>query len=65
MKLVSIPSQRSVETSERGHETFVEGFCDGDYFQMSFEKRSDGKMHIHFYALTEGAEVVAPARRRE
>jgi hypothetical protein len=48
MKLVSIPSQRSVETSERGHETFVEGFCDDAYFQMSFEKRSDGKMHIHF-----------------
>jgi hypothetical protein len=36
-QVVSIPSQRSVKTSERGHETFVEGQCDDAYFQIGFE----------------------------
>jgi hypothetical protein len=56
----SVPSTRAVEASERGHETFVEGQCDDAYFQMSFEKRNDGRMHIHFYCLPDGAKVRIP-----
>jgi hypothetical protein len=59
-RIFSVPSRRIVERSERGHETFVEGQCDDAYFQMSFEKRSDGRMHIHFYCLTDEAKVRVP-----
>jgi hypothetical protein len=56
----TVPSERAVVTNRRLNETFVEGWCDGSYFQMSFEKRSDGKVHIHFYALTDEVKVRVP-----
>jgi hypothetical protein len=59
-RIFSVSSERAVETSKRGNETFVEGRCDDAYFQMSFEKRSDGRMHIIFYCLTDEAKVRVP-----
>jgi hypothetical protein len=60
-RVVSVPSKRSIGAHKHGHETIINGYCGDDYFQMSFEKRSDGRMHIHFYGLTDGARIVAPA----